>query len=149
MDSIVYISLAVFLAVIFLLVFLQAKTGNKYKAKNSDMVLGLLSIVLILLMTGKIESLEFDGLSVKTALVEASKEEISKSDRPLYGDRSDLGEESESFSNPGIVTASMPNIRSEPSANNLTIANPLSRNTKVGILDEKDEWYQVEVKMRG
>lgn len=70
-------------------------------------------------------------------------------DRLLYGDRSDLGDESESFSNPGIVTASMLNIRSGPSANNPTIANPLSRNTKVGILDEKDGWYQVEVKMRG
>lgn len=85
MDSIVYISLAVFVAVISLLVFLRAKTGNKYEVKNSDMVLGLLPIVLILLVTGKIESFEFGGLSVKTALVEASKEEISKSVRPLEG----------------------------------------------------------------
>jgi len=77
MDSIIYISLGVFVAVICLLVFIRSKTGNKYKVKNSDMVMGLLPIVLILLVSGKIGSFEFGDLKVKAALVEASNKEIS------------------------------------------------------------------------
>jgi N-acetylmuramoyl-L-alanine amidase len=72
-------------------------------------------------------------------------------ERLLHGDRSDSNEEDETLSckNPGYVTASMLNIRSGPSADKATIANPLSRNTTVDILDEQNGWYQVDVKMRG
>jgi hypothetical protein len=85
MDSIIYISLGVFVAVIGLLVFIRSKTGNKYEVKNSDMVLGLLPIVLILLVSGKIESFEFGDLKVKAALVEASNKEILMQVSPLEG----------------------------------------------------------------
>ena len=70
-------------------------------------------------------------------------------DRLIFGDRSELQEDPVSESNPGVVTASMLNIRSGPSVKNPTIANPLSRHTEVNILDETEDWYQVEVKMRG
>lgn len=48
-----------------------------------------------------------------------------------------------------IVNAAGLNIRSGPGANHDTIAEPLSRNSEVSILEEKDGWYQVEVKMSG
>ncbi len=49
----------------------------------------------------------------------------------------------------GIVNAGSLNIRSGPGTGHEIIADPLSRNTNVAILDEKKGWYQVEVKMRG
>lgn len=85
MDSIVYISLAVFVTVIVLLVFIRSKTNAKYEVKNSDIVLGLLPIVLILLVSGKIESFEFGDLKVKAALVDASNKEIVSQISPLQG----------------------------------------------------------------
>jgi len=85
MDSIIYISLAVFIFIVGLLVFLRSKTNAKYEVKNSDIVLGLLPIVLILLVTGKIESFEFGDLKVKAALVDASNKEISSQISPLEG----------------------------------------------------------------
>lgn len=85
MDSIIYISLAVFVTVIALLVFIRSKTGQKYEVKNSDIVLGLLPIVLILLVSGKIESFEFGDLKVKAALVDASNKEIISQISPLKG----------------------------------------------------------------
>lgn len=36
-----------------------------------------------------------------------------------------------------------------PDTGHETIADPLYRNTDVAILDEKKDWYQVEVKIRG
>lgn len=75
-------------------------------------------------------------------------------DRLLHGDRSDTQEEerekdAETYQNPAIVTASMLNIRSGPSSGNPTIANPLTKNTKVNIIGESNGWLQVETKIRG
>lgn len=70
-------------------------------------------------------------------------------DRLIYGDRSNIQEDPVSEPAPGVVTASLLNVRSGPSVQNPTIANPLSRHTRVNILDETDEWYQVEVTLRG
>lgn len=71
-------------------------------------------------------------------------------DKLLYADRSDMGEEKyKDYENPGIVTASLLNIRSGPSAENKKIANPLHKGTTVEILDESNGWYQVEVTLKG
>lgn len=85
MDSMVYISLAVFIAVIALLVFIRSKTGSKYEVKNSDIMLGLLPIVLILLVSGKIKSFAFGDLKIESAFVEASNKEIEMQVSPLEG----------------------------------------------------------------
>lgn len=85
MDSIIYICLAIFIFIVGLLVFLRSKTDSKYEVKNSDIVLGMLPIVLILLVSGKIESFEFGDLKVKAALVDASNKEISSQISPLQG----------------------------------------------------------------
>lgn len=72
----------------------------------------------------------------------------------LFGERSDTPEEpqreaTEPYANPGIVKASMLNIRSGPAPSNPTIANPLTRNTRVNIISTANGWYQVETKIRG
>jgi|GEM_PF-2137900 hypothetical protein len=50
MDSIVYISLTVFVSVIALLVYIRSKTGSKYEVKNPDIMLGILPVNLFLLV---------------------------------------------------------------------------------------------------
>lgn len=71
-------------------------------------------------------------------------------DKLLHADRSDQEEVAfEGLENPGQVTASLLNIRSGPSADNPTIANPLQKGTPVDILGESNSWYQVEVKLKG
>jgi len=74
-------------------------------------------------------------------------------DKLLHADRSDLESEEEKelskFTNPGLVKASRLNIRSGPTTSNPTIADPLQKGTKVNILEESGEWFQVEVKLTG
>lgn len=71
-------------------------------------------------------------------------------ERLLYADRSDQGEdEMAGIENPGVVTASMLNIRSGPNGDSKTIAQPLKKGTIVDIKDEQDGWYRVDVKMSG
>lgn len=71
-------------------------------------------------------------------------------ERLLYADRKEAKEkEDDSKKRKGIVTASALNIRSGPSARNQKIAEPLSRNTEVTILNEQNGWYNVEVKLKG
>ena len=71
-------------------------------------------------------------------------------ERLLHADRSDQGEdEMAGIDNPGVVTASMLNIRSGPKAGTQTIAEPLKKGTVVDIRDEENGWYWVDVKMSG
>lgn len=49
----------------------------------------------------------------------------------------------------GLVTASKLNIRRSSRRGSPTIAPPLAKGTRVKILDQKDGWYQVEVKTMG
>lgn len=71
-------------------------------------------------------------------------------DKLLHADRSEQEEEEiEGFDNPGVVTASLLNIRSGPSTENQKISNPIQKGTPVNIIDESNEWYQVEVKVKG
>lgn len=71
-------------------------------------------------------------------------------DKLLHTDRSDRQEEElEKIASPGEVTASLLNIRSGPSTSTQPIANPLQKGTAVDIIDETDDWYQVQVTMTG
>ncbi|MFO7847117.1 MAG: N-acetylmuramoyl-L-alanine amidase [Balneolaceae bacterium] len=69
-------------------------------------------------------------------------------ERLLHSDRKHSGDE-ETGGEKAVVTASALNIRSGPSASQETIAKPLSRNTKVQVLNEQNGWYNVEVKLKG
>ncbi|MDX1670864.1 MAG: hypothetical protein R3211_00880 [Balneolaceae bacterium] len=85
MNLILIFSLLAFAAVIGLLVWLRTSTNKKYEIKNSDIVLGLLPVVLILFLSGKIESFEFGDLKVKAAFEQASSKEIDKQVNLLKG----------------------------------------------------------------
>ncbi|WP_291319735.1 N-acetylmuramoyl-L-alanine amidase [Desulfonatronospira sp.] len=70
-------------------------------------------------------------------------------DNILYAQRKDEDELMDKTPGKGIVKASALNIRSGPSVNTRTIAEPLSRNTELKILDEQNGWYQVKVEISG
>lgn len=69
-------------------------------------------------------------------------------DRLLHSNRKNQDDTDEAGIR-GVVTASSLNIRSGPSVSHEKIANPLSRNTEVSVLNEQNGWYNIEVKMRG
>ena len=85
MELILIFSLLAFAAVIGLLVWLRTSTDNKVEIKNSDIILGLLPVVLILFLSGKIESFEFGDLKVKAAFEQASSKEINSQVNLLQG----------------------------------------------------------------
>lgn len=85
MELILIFSLLAFAAVIGLLVWLRASTDNKFEIKNSDIILALLPVVLILFLSGKIESFEFGDLKVKAAFEQASSKEIESQVNLLKG----------------------------------------------------------------
>jgi len=71
-------------------------------------------------------------------------------DKLLHADRSDQEDQDTStYKNPGIVTASKLNMRTGPSTQSPTLSPQLSQNTVVDILDEQSGWYQVDVIIRG
>lgn len=74
--SILIVSIAVFGLILFSLVLLRLKTGNKFEIKNSDIILALIPVVLWLLLTGKIQKFQFGGLGIETAFVKASQSAI-------------------------------------------------------------------------
>ena len=85
MELILIFSLLAFAAVIGLLVWLRTSTDNKFEIKNSDIILALLPVVLILFLSGKIESFEFGDLKVKAAFEQASSKEIDSQVNLLKG----------------------------------------------------------------
>ncbi len=66
-----------FLVILFVLVLLRVKTGNRFEIKNSDIILALIPIALWLLLTGKIQKFEFGELKIETAFVKASQSGIA------------------------------------------------------------------------
>lgn len=71
-------------------------------------------------------------------------------ERILHRNRADEEqEESLSTQNIGLVTASKLNIRSSPMTGATIVAPPLSKGSIVNIVQEKNGWYDVEVKTRG
>lgn len=49
----------------------------------------------------------------------------------------------------GMVEASYLNLRSEPSVSAITVAQPLPRGTLLDVIEERDGWCRVDVRMEG
>lgn len=71
--STVTIALALFAALLALLVVLRAKTGNKVDIRNSDIVLALVPVALWLFLTGKIQEFGFGEVKIVAAIKMAAK----------------------------------------------------------------------------
>ena len=85
MDMTILLSIAIFIGVVALLVYLRMKSGNKFEIKNSEIAIALIPIVLFLLLTGKIQKFEFGDLKIETAFVEASQAAIKSQISTLEG----------------------------------------------------------------
>lgn len=71
-------ALGMFALLLIILVTLRLKVNPNFEIKQSEILVGLIPVVLWLLLTGKIESLEFGDLKIQTAFIEASETEISE-----------------------------------------------------------------------
>lgn len=66
-----------FVILLVLLVALRIKTKNRLEIKSSDIVLALIPVALWLFMTGKLKVIEFGGLKMESAFVQASQQAVA------------------------------------------------------------------------
>ena len=67
----------------------------------------------------------------------------------LFSSREEDAEPALEFPAAGVVSASKLNIRSSASGAGEKVANPLPRNSKVTVLEEKNGWYRVRTEIEG
>lgn len=65
------VMIAVFLAIIILLVGLRSATGGRWDIRNSDILLALIPIAFWLILSGKVKVIEFGGFKIESAFVQA------------------------------------------------------------------------------
>lgn len=70
--------MSVFIAIVILMIIIRAKSGSRFEVKNSDILIALIPIAMWLLLTGKVKVLEFGGLKIESAFVDASRAKISE-----------------------------------------------------------------------
>lgn len=69
--------------------------------------------------------------------------------RILYNDRASDVDEAKPVFDKGVVVADVLNIRAGAGADFEKVAKPLSRNTPVQVLGERNGWYRVKVEVEG
>jgi len=70
-------ALLAFVVIIAGMMVLRWKIGANFEVRNSDILLAIVPVALWLVLTGKIQKLEFGEFKIEAAFVEASKESIS------------------------------------------------------------------------
>lgn len=77
-NTFILISIGLFFSLLILIVYIRKKFGEGIEIKNSDIILALLPILLWLLLSGKIASLQVGELKIETAFKKAKNESVSK-----------------------------------------------------------------------
>ncbi len=72
------ISMAIFIAVIAIMMILRLKLIKNFEIKQADVWVALIPVALWLLLSGRIQKFEFGDLSIQTAFVEATEMPITK-----------------------------------------------------------------------
>jgi len=78
-----FLALAVFVLIIVAMITLRIKISEKFEVKNSDILIALIPVALWLILTGKIQKLEFGEFKIEAAFVEASRTAIAKQITPV------------------------------------------------------------------
>jgi len=78
-----FISMAIFVIVITILVVLRLKVIKNFEIKQADIWVALIPVALWLLLSGRIQKFEFGDLSIQTAFVEATETPIIKQITPI------------------------------------------------------------------
>ena len=84
MDTATVGSIAAFVLILAFLVLLRAK-NSKFEVRVTDIVVAILPVVVVLLVTGKIQKLELGELKIETAFIKASGSPIKSQITPLTG----------------------------------------------------------------
>ncbi|MFH7319969.1 hypothetical protein ACHHRT_05060 [Desulfurivibrio sp. D14AmB] len=86
MDAAIILSVGSFLAILAALVLLRAK-NSRFEVKPSDIVVAVVPVVVFLLVTGKLQTLEIGegGLKIESAFVKAGEVSIDQQVEPLTG----------------------------------------------------------------
>lgn len=77
------LALVIFILVMAVLMILRMKIGEKFEVRNSDILIAIIPVALWLVLTGKIQKLEFGEFKIEAAFVEASKTAITKQITPV------------------------------------------------------------------
>ncbi len=85
MDSSILISLGIFVVALSGLIAMRLLSDNRIEAKNTEIALALVPVVLFLLFTGRIDSLELGFVKIDSAFVEASQTPIAAQVTPMRG----------------------------------------------------------------
>ena len=70
-------AIASFILLLVLLVLLRAKTDEKYQIKNSDIVIALIPIALVLFLSGKVQELTFGEFKIALAMKKTTESPVS------------------------------------------------------------------------
>jgi hypothetical protein len=73
----IVILIAIFLAIVILMVSLRSATGGRWDIRNSDILLALIPIAFWLILSGKVKVIEFGGFKIESAFVQAVEASIS------------------------------------------------------------------------
>jgi len=71
------IAIVSFILLIVVQIYLRAKTDDKYQIKNSDIVIALIPIALVLFLTGKVKELTIGEFNIVLAMTETTESPIS------------------------------------------------------------------------
>lgn len=86
MDPMIPLSVGSFLLILSVLVFLRSR-NSRFEVKPADIGVAVLPILVILLVTGKLQKFEIGegGIKIETAFVEASTSAITSQVTPIMG----------------------------------------------------------------
>lgn len=75
--------MAIFFCIVVILSIFRLKVGEKFDIRNSDILLAIIPVALWLILTGRIQKLEFGEFKIEAAFVEASKSSVKAQIKPV------------------------------------------------------------------
>lgn len=74
---------SVFVLMVVMMVSLRSRVGDRFEVKNSDILIALIPIAFWFVLSGKLKVIEFGGIKLETAFVQASQAEIADQVTPV------------------------------------------------------------------
>jgi hypothetical protein len=75
MNITIILSIISFIAILTIITLIRTRY-SKFEIKPTDIVLALIPIVIYLLIAGELKTLQYGGLRIETAFVDAAKKDI-------------------------------------------------------------------------
>ncbi len=78
-----FISVAVFISILALLNIIRLKVGSRLEIRNTDILIAIIPVALWLVLTGKIQRLEFGDFKIEAAFIQASTTSVERQITPI------------------------------------------------------------------